>query len=135
MRFAIFLLVFIFSLNSHAQLDKSLQYSILHDDLLEFSNKLDFKSADIYGDMDFLDSIQSKIVILEECSTSFPGFEYRFEDSRLFLDRLMEVSIVASEIIEYNYKYRLNIIEPQVSFVFYKLTEDQRKTVCRKLFI
>ena len=85
--------------------------------------------------MDFLDSIQSKIVILEECSTSFPGFEYRFEDSRLFLDRLMEVSIVASEISEYNYNYRLNIIEPQVSFVFYKLTEDQRKTVCRKLFI
>ena len=135
MRFAIFLFVFIFSLNSHAQLDKSLQYSILHDDLLEFSNKLDFKSADIYGDMDLLDSIQSKIVILEECSTSFPGFEYRFEDSRLFLDRLMEVSIVASEISEYNYNYRLNIIEPQVSFVFYKLTEDQRKTVCRKLFI
>jgi hypothetical protein len=85
--------------------------------------------------MDFLDSIQSKIVIVQECAASFPGFEYKFEDSRLFLDRLMQVSIVASELSDYNYNLRLNIIQPQVSFIFYKLTEDQRKTVCRKLFI
>tara|TARA_A100001015_G_scaffold160670_1_gene178567 strand:+ start:51 stop:431 length:381 start_codon:yes stop_codon:yes gene_type:complete len=123
------------SSSGFAQFEKSLQHSILHDDLLEFSKKLDFKSADIFGDMDYLDSIQSKIVILQECKTTFPGFELRFNDSRHFLDQLMKVSIVASELREYNYDSRLSIIKPQVSFIFHKLTEDQRRTVCRKLII
>ncbi len=130
--FSISLLV---SNNSFAQFSNSLQYSIFHDNLLEFSSNLDFKSSGPKDDLVLLDFIQSKIILLEICQFKFPGNNKNFDISKKYLSQLMDVSIIASEFSFYDSQQRTRIIKPQINLILKQFTEEQKKIICSKFYI